>query len=423
MSGNAVIGQSGGPTAVINQSLVGAIEALTAAQHQGRIGKILGAKHGVRGVIQNEFVSLDGLSKDLLERVAATPSSALGSTRDKPDEAYCRKIFESFKKNNVSHFFYIGGNDSADTARITAEMAAADGVNLRVYHVPKTIDNDLRTTDHCPGYGSAARFVALAHQGDDADNRSLKGIKINIVMGRDAGWLTAASALGRWDESDGPHLIYVPEVDFNEDRFIGDVDRVYTKLGRCVIAVSEGVRYAAGDKKSLLAEKIMTGGEVDAHGNRQLSGSGALGDYLANLVKSKLGKLVASRTPAPGAAGGAGGGGVKLRVRSDTFGYLQRSFPTIVSESDAAEARECGRRAVAYALDAPEGLASGSVAMRRTSDLPYAIDYFPTPLDTVARQTKPLPVEWVANGCALSEQYLRYARPLAGALPKPGRLI
>ncbi|HVX85062.1 MAG TPA: 6-phosphofructokinase [Phycisphaerae bacterium] len=416
MSGNAVIGQSGGPTVVINQSLVGAIEALTGAQAKGRIGKILGAKHGVRGIIQNEFVSLDGLSKDLLERVAATPSSALGSTRDKPDEEYCRKIFESFKKNNVSHFFYIGGNDSADTARITAEMAAADGVHLRVYHIPKTIDNDLRTTDHCPGYGSAARFVALAHQGDDADNRSLKGIKINIVMGRDAGWLTAASALGRWDESDGPHLIYVPEVDFSEDQFIGDVDRVYTKLGRCVIAVSEGVRYAAGDKKSLLAEKIMTGGEVDAHGNRQLSGSGALGDYLADLVKSKLGKIVAGRT-----GGGAGGG--KLRVRADTFGYLQRSFPTIVSESDAAEARECGRRAVSYALDAPEGLASGSVAMRRTSDMPYAVEFFATPLASVARQTKSLPVEWVTGGCGVSEQYLRYARPLAGALPKPGRLI
>ncbi len=228
----------------------------------------------MRGIIQNEFLPLDGLSRDLLERVAQTPSSALGSTRDKPDEEYCKKIFESFKKNGVEYFFYIGGNDSADTARITAEMAKAGGVNLNVYHIPKTIDNDLRTTDHCPGYGSAGKFVALAHMGDDADNRSLKGIKINIIMGRDAGWLTAASVLARGDETDGPHLIYVPEVDFSEDKFIGDVDRVFTKLGRCVIAVSEGIRYKADDKKSLLAEKIMEGGEVDAHGNRQLSGSG-----------------------------------------------------------------------------------------------------------------------------------------------------
>src|SRR5437868_10621643 len=149
MAGNAVIGQSGGPTAVINQSLVGAIEALSMAQKDGKIGKILGAKHGVRGIVNNDFISLDNLSKDLLERVAQTPSSALGSTRDKPDEAYCQKIFESFKKNDVRYFFYIGGNDSADTARITAEMAQSAGVNLNVYHVPKTIDNDLRTTDHC----------------------------------------------------------------------------------------------------------------------------------------------------------------------------------------------------------------------------------------------------------------------------------
>ncbi|HUO10419.1 MAG TPA: 6-phosphofructokinase [Phycisphaerae bacterium] len=412
MSGNAVIGQSGGPTAVINQSLVGAIEAINAAQKQNKIGKLLGAKHGVRGIINNDFISLDSVPSELLERVAQTPSSALGSTRDKPDEEYCKKIFESFKKNNVQYFFYIGGNDSADTARITAEMAKASGVDLHVYHICKTIDNDLRTTDHCPGYGSAGKFVALAHQGDDADNRSLKGIKINCIMGRDAGWLTAASALARVDDTDGPHLIYVPEVDFSEDKFIGDVDRVYTKLGRCVIAVSEGIRYKADDKKSLLAEKIMQGGEVDAHGNRQLSGSGALADYLSNLVKDKLGKLVASR-----------GESSKLRVRGDTFGYLQRSFPTIISESDATEARECGRRAVQYALTAPEGLTSGSVAMKRVSNDPYKIEFFPTALSNVARQTKHLPVEWVVNGNDLSKEYIAYAKPLIGPLPKPGKLF
>ncbi len=413
MAGNAVIGQSGGPTAVINQSLVGVIEALSAAQKAGKIGKILGAKHGVRGIVNNDFLALDNLSKDLLERVAQTPSSALGSTRDKPDEAYCLKIFESFKKNNITNFFYIGGNDSADTARITAEMAKAAGVALNVYHVPKTIDNDLRTTDHCPGYGSAGKFVALAHQGDDADNRSLPGIKINCIMGRDAGWLTAAAALARVEENDGPHLIYLPEVDFSEERFIADVDRVFGKLGRCIIAVSEGVRYKADDKKSLLAEKIMSGGEVDAHGNRQLSGSGALADYLTNLIKEKLGKVIEGRT----------GKAPKLRVRGDTFGYLQRSFPTIVSESDAFEARECGRRAVQYSLTAPEGLSSGSVAMKRTSDSPYKIDFFPTALSNVARQTKHMPVEWIVNGNDVSAAYIKYAKPLVGPVPKPGKLF
>ena len=413
MAGNAVIGQSGGPTAVINQSLVGVIEGLSAAQKAGKIGKILGAKHGVRGIVNNDFLALDNLPKDLLERVAQTPSSALGSTRDKPDEAYCLKIFESFKKNNITNFFYIGGNDSADTARITAEMAKAAGVALNVYHVPKTIDNDLRTTDHCPGYGSAGKFVALAHQGDDADNRSLPGIKINCIMGRDAGWLTAAAALARVEENDGPHLIYLPEVDFSEERFIADVDRVFGKLGRCIIAVSEGVRYKADDKKSLLAEKIMSGGEVDAHGNRQLSGSGALADYLTNLIKEKLGKVIEGRT----------GKAPKLRVRGDTFGYLQRSFPTIVSESDAFEARECGRRAVQYSLTAPEGLSSGSVAMKRTSDSPYKIDFFPTALSNVARQTKHMPVEWIVNGNDVSAAYIKYAKPLVGPVPKPGKLF
>jgi 6-phosphofructokinase 1 len=411
-SGNAVIGQSGGPTAVINQSLVGVIEGLTEAQKSGKIRNILGAKHGVRGIINNDFLALDNLAAELLERVANTPSSALGSSRDKPDEEYCKKIFQVFKKNEVEYFFYIGGNDSADAARIVSEMAKADGVNLNVYHVPKTIDNDLRTTDHCPGYGSAGRFVALAHMGDDADNRSLKGIKINVIMGRDAGWLTAASALARFDDTDGPHLIYVPEVDFNEEKFIGDVDRIYTKLGRCVIAVSEGIRYKADDKKSLLAEKIMTGGEVDAHGNRQLSGSGALADYLSNLVKDKLGALVAGR-----------GSSSKLRVRGDTFGYLQRSFPTIVSETDAAEARQCGRLAVQYAIGAPNGLNSGSVAMKRVSNAPYKIDFFPTPLNTVARQTKPLPVDWVSKGNDVSSAYIEYAKPLVGPLPRPGKLF
>jgi len=411
MPRNAVIGQSGGPTAVINQSLVGAIEGLYAAQKAGKVDKILGAKHGVRGIITDDFVSLDNLAKDLLERVAQTPSSALGSTRDKPDEAYCNEIFKHFEKHNVNYFFYIGGNDSADTARIVAEMAVAAKFPLNVYHIPKTIDNDLRTTDHCPGYGSAGRFVALAHQGDDADNRSLKGIKVNIIMGRDAGWLTAASALARVGEGDGPHLIYVPEVDFNEDKFIADVDRVYSKLGRCVIAVSEGVRYKAGDKKSLLAEKLIAGGEVDAHGNRQLSGSGALGDYLADLIKSKYGKLLESR-----------GKSAKLRVRADTFGYLQRSFPTIVSPSDAYEARECGRRAVEAAINNKE-LPSGSIAMKRVSDAPYKIDFFPTALTNVARQTKPFPTEWIVDGSDVSAEFIKYAKPLVGEVPVPGRLI
>src|SRR5271170_3835514 len=405
---NAVVGQSGGPTAVINQSLVGVIEEL---HKHAEIGQILGAKHGVRGIINSDFVTLNGVPSDLLERVAQTPSSALGSTRDKPDEEYCKKLLEAFKKHGVGYFFYIGGNDSADTARIVSEMAVKEGHALRVYHVPKTIDNDLRTTDHCPGYGSAGRFVALGLMGDDLDNRSLKGVKIDVIMGRDAGWLTASSVLARTTEEDGPHLIYVPEVDFSEDQFLSDIDRVYTKLGRCVIAASEGIRFKAGDKNTLVTEKAIQGGEVDAHGNKQLSGTGALGDYLSELVKNGLGAPLQKKT------------GGKLRVRADTFGYLQRSFPTIVSTSDATEARLCGRMAVQYALGAPEGLANGSVAIRRKSNDPYQADTFPTALTNVARQTKPLELPYVINGCDISGEYVKYAKPLIGPLPIPGKLI
>ncbi len=405
---NAVIGQSGGPTAVINQSLVGVIEELH--QH-AEIGRILGAKYGVRGILSGDFAPLNHLSPDLLERVAQTPSSALGSTRDKPDEEYCRKLLESFQKHDVKYFFYIGGNDSADTARIVSDMALQTGYPLCVYHVPKTIDNDLRTTDHCPGYGSAARFVALAVLGDDLDNRSLKGVKIDVIMGRDAGWLTAASILARHEEDDGPHLIYVPEADFSDKKFLGDVESVYRRLGRCVVAVSEGIRYKAGDKNSLVADKAMRSGEVDAHGNKQLSGTGALGDYLAELVKKNLGAALQKKKDG------------KLRVRADTFGYLQRSFPTSASPTDAWEARLCGRMAAQYALGAPDGLASGSVAIRRTGDDPYKIDTFPTALGNVARQTKPLDPSYVVNGCDIHGDFKRYAGPLVGPLPIPGRLM
>ena len=324
--GNAVIGQSGGPTSVINQSLVGVVQAVQQSTH---IGRLLGARHGVRGIVNNDFVELNGASADLLERVAQTPAAALGSTRDKPDAAYCERIFDSFRKNDVRFFFYVGGNDSADTARIVQELAAANKYDLQVFHIPKTIDNDLRVHDHTPGYGSAAKFVASAIMGDDFDNASLPGIKVDVIMGRNAGFLTAASVLARRTPDDGPHLIYVPEAPLSEEQFLADVDRVYAKLGRCLVAVSEGVSQPGG---RTWAEAMSSNLEKDAHGNVQLSGTGALGDYLAGLVTRKL-------TPA---------GGKKLRVRADTFGYLQRSFPGFVSRTDATEARMVGVVAVKY---------------------------------------------------------------------------
>src|SRR5436305_1885165 len=341
--GNAVIGQSGGPTSVINQSLVGVIQEV---QKSGHINELLGARHGVKGIINDEFVSLKGAPAEMLERIAQTPAAALGSTRDKPDAAYCEKIFAGFKKHEVRYFFYIGGNDSADTARIVQELAAAEKYDLQVFHVPKTIDNDLRVHDHTPGFGSAARFVATAIMGDNFDNSSLPGVKVDVIMGRHAGFLTAASVLARQHPEDGPHLIYLPESTFSVDKFLADVDRVYKKQGRCVIAVSEGIHDEKGTAMAeVLAERLGRQIERDAHGNVQLSGSGILGDFLGDLIKNQL-KI--------------------KRVRSDTFGYLQRSFPGLaVSATDAQEARMVGRIAVECSKDPNKR--EGSVAMVRKS--------------------------------------------------------
>ncbi len=398
VKGNAVIGQSGGPTSVINQSLVGVVQEVRKHPH---IQKLLGARHGVRGIVEGDFIDLSNVSDELLERVAVTPAAALGSTRDKPDAAYCERIFESFRKHDVRYFFYIGGNDSADTARIVQELAANAGHELHVFHIPKTIDNDLRVHDHTPGYGSAAKFVASAIMGDDYDNKSLPGIKVDVIMGRHAGFLTAASVLARKYENDGPHLIYVPEAPLSEEQFLADVDRVYSKLGRCLIAVSEGVSRPDG---KTWAEAMSDNLEKDAHGNIQLSGTGALGDYLASLVSKKL--------KAPG--------GKKLRVRADTFGYLQRSFPGYLSETDAVEARQVGVRAVQ--LSADPSIAECSVYMKRVSNDPYKIELDHTSIKNVARDTKHLDPSYIENGNNITAKFIEYVRPLVGTLPTVGSL-
>ena len=294
----------------------------------------------------------------------------------------------------MRYFFYIGGNDSAETAHILNEIAVEENYEVRLFHVPKTIDNDLRVTDHCPGYGSAAKFVAQAFMGDNQDNRSLPGIKIDIVMGRHAGWLTAASRLARVHEDDGPHLIYVPERTFSMETFIGDVDAMYTKHGRCLVAASEGIHTADGSP-------LTTSKEVDSHGNVQLSGSGALGDFLAGEVKARLGS--------------------KLRVRADTFGYLQRSFAGVVSEVDAAEAREVGRTAVEVATRGE--VPHGSIVIKRHGDgAEYSASFEATALSNVAKVTRELDPGYIRGDNDIDESFLTYAVPLAGELPRLGRL-
>ncbi len=388
--GNVLIGQSGGPTAVINQSLVGLVET---CQGSKKVGSILGAVHGIQGVLQNRIVDLGRESRTTLETVARTPGSALRSVRKKPTPEECEQIFHRLEALDVHWFFYIGGNDSAETANLLSRMAQDAKYELAIFHVPKTIDNDLRVTDHCPGYPSAARFVALALMGDNQDNRSLPGIKIDVIMGRHAGWLTAASALARQHEEDGPHLVYCPERVFRMPDFLADVDRVYRLLGRCVIAVSEGIH----DEQGRL---IGAGEEKDSHGNVQLSGSGALGDLLAATIKEKLGS--------------------KLRVRADTFGYLQRSFAGVVSEVDAKEARRVGERAAEIALKGQR--ASGSIAIVRKERQQYAATCEVTELELVAKEQRKLDERFLSGSSGVTPAFVDWLRPLVGKLPKMGRL-
>ncbi|WP_426189688.1 6-phosphofructokinase [Massilia sp. DWR3-1-1] len=390
-AGRILVAQGGGPTAVINQSLVGVV----LAARQAGASRIYGALHGVRGIIDEDLVDLSWETTAQLERVAATPSAALGSTRDKPDVAYCQKIFAVLRAHQIEQFLYIGGNDSSDTVRIVSEQAHQAGYPLRCIHIPKTIDNDLVGSDHTPGYPSAARFVAQAFAGANLDNAALPGVYVGVVMGRHAGFLTAAAALGRSTPDDGPHLIYLPERSFDMARFLADVKAVHARLGRCVIAVSEGIHDADGNAiASLLAKDV----ERDAHGNVQLSGTGALADLLCDAIKDQL--------------------GIK-RVRGDTFGYVQRSFLGCVSDVDQREAREVGEKAVQFAL---HGARDGSVAIRRCAD--YAVEYALLPLEAVAGKTRVMEDVFIdAAGTGVTEAFLRYLRPLVGAgMPEAHRL-
>jgi 6-phosphofructokinase len=391
-SGKILVAQGGGPTAVINQSLVGVV--LEARRHQG-IKRVYGARHGVRGIVNEDFVDLTQETSHNLELVANTPAAALGSTRDKPDLAYCHEMFKVLQAHQIEHFFNIGGNDSSDTIRIVAEEAAKAGYPLRCIHIPKTIDNDLVLNDHTPGFPSAARFVAQAFAGANLDNAALPGVYVGAVMGRHAGFLTAASALGKKFPDDGPHLIYVPERTFVLDKFLADVKAVYERHGRCVVAVSEGIHDAQGQPILAMLAKDM---ERDAHGNVQLSGSGALADLLCEEIKSKL-KI--------------------KRVRGDTFGYLQRSFVGCVSDVDQREAREVGEKAVQYAM---WGEANGSVAIKRTGF--YSVDYELLPLQAVAGKTRVMEDEFIsASGTDVTDAFRLYLRPLLGSgMPDAFRL-
>ncbi|MCF8151752.1 MAG: 6-phosphofructokinase [Sulfuritalea sp.] len=390
--GKVLVAQGGGPTAVINQSMAGVV---LEARKFRNVELVYGAYHGVSGIVDEEFLDLTQETSHNIEMVANTPSSALGSTRDKPDLKYCQEIFKVLKAHGIGYFFYIGGNDSSDTVRIVSEEAKRANYSLRCIHIPKTIDNDLVGNDHTPGFPSAARFVAQAFMGVNLDNAALTGVYLAVVMGRHAGFLTAASALGKKFPDDGPHLIYVPERTFSVDKFLTDVKAAYEKYGRCVIAASEGIHDSQGTP---IITQLSSQIERDAHGNVQLSGTGALADLLCDEIKTKL--------------------GIK-RVRGDTFGYLQRSFMGCVSDVDQREAREVGEKAVQFAM---WGDSDGSVAIKRTGF--YSVDYQLVPLESVAGKTRVMEDEFIAaNGTDVTDAFRLYLRPLLGSgMPDAYRL-
>ncbi len=387
LKGNVVIAQGGGPTAVINQSLVGAV--LESRKFE-QVGRVYGAVKGVEGIINENFIDLTQETTHNLELVAKTPSAALLSTRVKPDHAYCAEVFKMLKLHNVRYFFYIGGNDSSDTVRLVNDYAHSENYEFRAIHIPKTVDNDLVLNDHTPGYGSAARFVAQSFIGANLETRALGGIYIGVVMGRHAGFLTASAALGKKFSDDGPHLIYIPERAFDLENFTQDVRDVYKKYGRCVIAVSEGIVNAAGQP---IASTLRKGVARDAHGNVELAG-GQLGDMLVSHLKSTMNIS---------------------RVRADTFGYLQRSFAGCVSDVDMHEAREVGEKAAHFAI---WHNVDGSITINRTGD--YAVDYKLVDLKEIAAKTRLMPDEYInPAGNNVTHAFLDYARPLVGSnMPK-----
>ena len=390
--GKVLVAQGGGPTAVINQSMAGVV---LEARKFRNVELVYGAYHGVSGIVNEDFLDLTQETSHNIEMVASTPSSALGSTRDKPDLHYCQEIFKVLKAHDIGYFFYIGGNDSSDTVRIVSEEARRADYPLRCIHIPKTIDNDLVGNDHTPGFPSAARFVAQAFMGANLDNAALPGVYLAVVMGRHAGFLTAASALGKKFPDDGPHLIYIPERTFSVDKFIADVKATYDRHGRCVIAASEGIHDENG---APIITQLSRQVEHDAHGNVQLSGTGALADLLCDKIKSQL--------------------GIK-RVRGDTFGYLQRSFMGCVSDVDQREAREVGEKAVQFAM---WGNRDGSVAIKRTGF--YSVDYHLLPLEAVAGKTRVMEDEFIsASGTDITDAFRLYLRPLLGSgMPDAYRL-
>lgn len=385
------MGQSGGATAVVNSSLAGVVhEATRHAEVEG----VLGMRFGIQGALAGQMVDLGALDARTLEALRTTPSAALGTCRYKMRDDDPARIVALCRENGVRFFLYIGGNDSADTSHRVARAAEAEGYPLRVVGIPKTIDNDLPLTDHCPGYGSAARFLALAtaDAGRDTEaHRWLDPVKIVEVMGRNAGWLAAASALGKAGDEDAPHLICFPERPLSLPRFLADVKRLYDRLGYAVVVVPETIRDEDG--RPLAGEGHE---ERDAFGHARLAGAAS---RLVEAVREQLG----------------------LRARFDKPGTLQRSLMAAASSVDLAEAYAVGRAAVRAAV---AGESDVMVTLAREPGPHYRCTTGLAPLTAIANHERKLPDEYIApEGTMISDAFRDYALPLIGGpLPSYPRI-
>jgi 6-phosphofructokinase len=389
--GNAVFGQSGGPTSVINASAAGVFQE---ALKQENIVKVYGAAHGIRGILDEVLYDIGQEDSKELDLLKTTPSSALGSVRyklanpDKDDTDY-KRILEVFKKYNIRYFFYNGGNDSMDTCNKISKFMQKAGYECRVMGVPKTIDNDLWATDHCPGFGSAAKFIATTTMEIFLDARVYDTPMITVleVMGRNAGWLTAATALAA-SKGYGPDLIYLPEVPFSMEKFLSDVEKVYKKNGKVIVAVSEGCKDEQG---RYIPEMVKDNLVKDAFGHAQLGGAASV---LAEAVKEKFG----------------------TKVRGIEFSLMQRCAAHIASLTDINEAYMAGQEAVRAAC---AGITDKMIAFERVSSNPYKCVTKLVNLSDVANTEKKLPAEWIINdGTFVSDDFVQYALPLIQGSPE-----
>jgi 6-phosphofructokinase len=389
--GNLIIGQSGGATAVINASLVGAFEE---ARDSERFDALYGMHYGIEGFLQEDIIDLRQEPSSLWPLILYTPSAALGTCRYKLREDDLDRMLELLRRYNIRSMLYIGGNDSADTAHRIAQAARHAGYELQAISVPKTIDNDLPITDHCPGYGSAARFLALATMDSAMNTISIPShypVKVIETMGRDAGWLAASTALGKRSEDDPPHIIYMPEHPFNEERYLAQVETIYRRLGYVVVVVPEAMR---DDKGLPLGSAMQTGSDAFQH--PLLSGAG---QHLVNLVAQRL----------------------KLRARFDKPGDLQRMASECISRPDQQEAYLVGQMGTRALLS---GDHDKMVTLVRHEESEYSCTTGLVELAKIANKQRLMPPEYIdASGTMVTQAFHDYALPLIGdPLPQHAKI-